>query len=197
MLRRLYDKTLALSVRPNAPKWLGGIAFIESFFFPIPADVLFLPMALAQPAKALRFAWIATIGSVLGGIFGYYLGMFGYEQLAKPMLEAMGKADKIEHYRELLQSDIVILWLLLLSSGFTHIPPIKIVTILSGFSGIDFWVFLLSAIIGRGGRFFLLGWLLKRYGEQIRHFIEKRFKWVALAGIAVLIGLYAIYKAVS
>lgn len=186
MLRRLYHKTLALTQRKSAEYWLAGLAFIESFFFPVPADVMFIPMALANPSRAFRLAASATFFSCLGGAFGYGLGMFGYEKFALPLLEAMGKADSVDRYRELLASDLWALWGLLLSSGLTHIPPIKIVTILSGLSGVNFAVFMISAVIGRGFRFFLLAWLLKKYGEPIKEFIEKRLPLVS-AIFAVLV----------
>jgi membrane protein YqaA with SNARE-associated domain len=195
LLRSLYDKTLSLSGRPAAPKWLGAIAFIESFFFPIPADVLFLPMALARPERAYRYAWIATLASCAGGAFGYALGMYGYDAVARPVLEAMGKAESLERYRVLLQSDIFVLWGLLLSSGLTHVPPIKVVTVLSGFSGVPFDVFLLSALVGRGARFFLLAWLLKRYGGAVKGFVERRLPVLALGAAAALALVYGLAKA--
>jgi membrane protein YqaA with SNARE-associated domain len=196
-LKRLYHRILSLSAHPAAAKWLAVIAFIESFFFPIPADVLFIPMALAAPHKAFRYALIATVASCLGSMFGYGLGMFGYEHIARPMLEALGKADALDHYRALLQADIVVLWGLLLSSGFAHLPPIKIVTILSGFSDVNFLVFCVSAFISRALRFFLFAWLLKTYGEPIRLFIEKKFGLVVLIGLAALVALYMVIKQFS
>jgi membrane protein YqaA with SNARE-associated domain len=197
LLRRFYHRVMALSRTPAAAKWLGVIAFTESSVFPLPADLLFLPMALSNPQKAYRYAWIATIASCLGSVLGYFIGMYGYELIALPMLEAMGKADSLDHYRELIQSDIVILWGLLLSSGLTHVPPIKVVTIVSGFSGVHFGIFMASAFISRGARFFLFAWLLKKYGVSIRHFIEKRFALVSGLSLAALVGIYMLIKYIS
>lgn len=193
-LKRLYYRILALSSRPAATKWLGVIAFTESSFFPLPADLLFIPMALAKPEKAWHYAWIATIASCLGSVFGYFLGMYAYELIAQPMLDAMGKADSLDEYRTLIQSDIFVLWGLLLSSGFTHLPPIKVVTILSGFSGVHFGVFIASAFVSRGARFFLFAWLIKKYGISIRHFIEKRFGLVSALVLILMAGIYFALK---
>ena len=105
MLRKLYDWTLSLAARKTAEIWLAVIAFIESSVFLVPADVLFLPMALAKPAKAYRFALIATVASTLGGIAGYFLGYFAYEALAKPVLDFYGKLDSFEHLRQCTGED--------------------------------------------------------------------------------------------
>jgi membrane protein YqaA with SNARE-associated domain len=192
-LKKLKHKTIALCTSPKATWWLAIISFIESSFFPIPADVLFAPMVILQKYKAYFFALIATVFSCLGGIFGYYIGVLGYEHFALPILEALGKVESFNYYRTLIHDDFFILWFFLLSSGFTHIPPIKVVTILSGVSGINFWWFLLSAIIGRGGRFFILAWLLKKYGDDISILMNKYMKQITVAVIIFLIG-YIGYK---
>lgn len=192
MLRKLYDWTLSLAARKTAEIWLAVIAFIESSVFLVPADVLFLPMALAKPAKVYRFALIATVASTLGGIAGYFLGYFAYEALAKPVLDFYGKLDSFEHLRQCTGEDT--LMLLLVTSGLAHLPPIKIVTILAGVVQFSFLFFVVSCIIARGLRFFALAWALRRYGEPIRHFIEQRLGLIAATAAAILIGLYLVVK---
>ncbi|MBF2718079.1 YqaA family protein [Agrobacterium vitis] len=192
MLRRLYDWTMSLAARKSAEAWLGAISFVESSIFLVPADVLFLPMALAKPEKVWRYATIATITSVLGGIAGWFLGYYAYESIARPILEFYGKADAFDQLRLSVDYETVVL--LLITSGLAHLPPIKVVTILSGVAHVDIWLFIMTAIIARGGRFFLLAWLLRRYGEPIRHFIEKRLGLIAAVGAIVLIALFVAYR---
>ena len=192
MLRRLYDWTLSLAARKSAEYWLAFIAFIESSIFLVPADVLFLPMAIARPDRAYRYALIATIASVLGGIAGWLLGHYAYEALAKPVLEFYGKLDDFESLR--LSSGYGFIVLMLVTSGLAHLPPIKVVTILSGVIGVNIWLFILSAIIARGARFLFLAWLLRRYGEPIRHFVEERLGLLAATAAAVLILLYFLVR---
>jgi membrane protein YqaA with SNARE-associated domain len=191
MLRRLYDWTMSLAARKSAEVWLAIIAFVESSVFLVPADVLYLPMALARPERAYRYALVATVASVLGGIAGWLLGYYAYETLAKPILEMYGKLDAFEQLRGSTSADAILL--LLVTSGLAHLPPIKVVTILSGAAAINIWLFIASAIIARGARFFFLAWLLRRYGEPIRHFIEKRLGLIASAAAAVLILLYTVF----
>ncbi|MGV8939101.1 MAG: YqaA family protein [Allorhizobium sp.] len=192
MLRRLYDWTMSLAARKSAEVWLAVIAFIESSVFLVPADVLFLPMALARPERAWRYAAIATVASVLGGIAGWFLGYYAFEAVARPILEFYGKYEAFESLRTSVNYETVVL--LLVTSGLAHLPPIKIVTILSGVAHIDIWLFIVSAIVTRGARFFLLAWLLRRFGEPIRHFIEKRLGLIAGVGAAVLILAYIAYR---
>jgi membrane protein YqaA with SNARE-associated domain len=191
MLRRLYDWTMSLAARKSAEVWLAVIAFIESSVFLVPADVLFLPMALARPERAYRYALVATVASVLGGIAGWLLGYYAYETLAKPILEMYGKLDAFEQLRGSTSADAILL--LLVTSGLAHLPPIKVVTILSGAAGVNIWLFIVSAVLARGARFFFLAWLLRRYGEPIRHFIEKRLGLIAGSAALVLILLYALF----
>jgi len=192
MLRRLYDWTLSLAARKSAEYWLAFIAFIESSIFLVPADVLFLPMALSRPERAYRYALVATAASVLGGIAGWFLGHYAYEAVAKPVLEFYGKLDDFEALR--MSSGTGFILLMLVTSGLSHLPPIKVVTILSGVIGVNLWVFILSAIVARGARFVFLAWLLRRFGEPIRHFVEERLGLIAAAGAAVLILLYILVR---
>ena len=192
MLRRLYDWTLSLAARRTAELWLAVIAFVESSVFLVPADVLFLPMALARPERAYRFAVIATVASTLGGIAGYFLGYFAYEALARPVLNFYGKLEEFEQLRQCTGEDTLIL--LLVTSGLAHLPPIKVVTILAGVAQISFVFFLVSCVIARGARFFALGWAIRRFGEPIRNFVEQRLGLIAAIAAAVLIGLYLVVK---
>jgi membrane protein YqaA with SNARE-associated domain len=192
MLRKLYDWTLSLAARKSAEVWLAVIAFIESSIFLVPADVLFLPMALSRPQRAYRYALVATIASTLGGIAGYFLGYFAYESFAKPVLAFYGKLEAFENLKNCTSDET--LWLLLTTSGLAHLPPIKIVTILAGVVQISLIVFIVSCVVARGARFFAMAWALKRWGEPIKHFIEKRLGLIAGLAAAALIGLYLIVK---
>ena len=185
MLKRLYDWTLALA------------AFVESSVFLIPADVLFLPMALARPNRAYRFALIATVASVLGGIAGYMLGHYAFAALAKPVLSFYGKLDDFERLRQCTGEDT--LMLLLVTSGLSHLPPIKVVTILAGVAQVSFLFFVVSCIVARGARFFALAWALRRYGDPIRDFIERRLGLLAaiVAGIVILLYIVGKYSGIA
>lgn len=192
MLRRLYDWTMSLAARKSAEVWLAVIAFIESSIFLVPADVLFIPMVLSRRDRAYRYALVATAASVLGGIAGWLLGHFAYDSVAKPILEFYGKLESFEGLRTSVSPSMIVL--LLITSGLAHLPPIKVVTILSGVAGVNIWFFIISAIIARGARFFFLAWLLRKYGAPIQEFIEKRLGLIAGAGAAALILLYLAYR---
>jgi membrane protein YqaA with SNARE-associated domain len=188
MMRRLYDWTLSLAARKSAEAWLAIIAFVESSFFLVPADVLFVPMALSRPERAYRYALVATVASTLGGIAGYAVGAFAYETLAKPVLEFYRKLDEFERLRACAGYETTML--LLVTSGLFHLPPIKVVTILSGVLHVGWAFFILSCIIARGARFFVLAWALRRYGDRIKAFIERRLALIASVAAVVLIALY-------
>ncbi|MBW9065370.1 DedA family protein [Rhizobium herbae] len=192
MLRSLYDWTMSLAARKSAEVWLAVIAFVESSVFLVPADVLYLPMALARPERAWRYALVATVASVLGGIAGWYIGHYAFETLARPILQFYGKLEAFEHLKASVGYETLVL--LLVTSGLAHLPPIKVVTILSGAANINLGLFIISAIIARGARFFVLAWLLRRYGEEIRHFIEKRLGMLAAAVAGLLIAMFAAYR---
>jgi membrane protein YqaA with SNARE-associated domain len=195
MLRKLYDWTLSLAGRKTAQTWLAVIAFIESSVFLIPADVLFVPMGLARPERAYRYALIATIASTLGGIAGYLLGAYAFDAVARPVLEFYGKVDAFESLRRCAGWQTT--GILLVTSSLAHLPPIKVVTILSGVIGVDIWLFIASCIVFRGARFFALGWALRRYGEPIKAFIEERLGIIAGVAAAILIVLYFVAKWLS
>jgi membrane protein YqaA with SNARE-associated domain len=188
MLRALYDWTLSLAARRSAEWWLAFIAFIESSIFLIPADVLFLPMALARPQRAYRYALVATTASVLGGIAGYFVGYLAFETVARPVLEFYGKIEAFEQLKACASTQTLLLFLT--TSGLAHLPPIKVVTILAGVAQISFTLFVLSCIVFRGARFFAFAFALRRWGEPIKAFIEQRLGLIAALAAAALIALY-------
>jgi membrane protein YqaA with SNARE-associated domain len=186
MFRKLYDWTLRWAGSRHAPVAMGTVSFVESSVFPIPADVLFIPMVLAKPDQAWRFALIATVTSVLGGVFGWMIGHYAFDLLAAPLLEFYGKMGAFEALKS-NTGDTAIL-VMLVTSGLSHLPPMKVVTILSGLVSFDLKWFILSAIVARGGRFYLLAFLLQRYGQAMAVFIEKRIALIML-GLLVLAAL--------
>lgn len=188
MMRRMYDWTLSLAARKTAETWLAVIAFIESSVFLVPADVLFLPMALARPERAYRYALVATLASTAGGVAGYLLGAYAFDAIAKPALELYGKLDDFERLRACAGQETTMV--LLVTSGLSHLPPIKVVTILSGVIQVGLAFFIVACVIFRGARFYALAWALKRYGEPIKAFIDERLGLIAGIAAAALIGLY-------
>ncbi|KOF15316.1 membrane protein [Ensifer adhaerens] len=191
MLRSLYNWTMDLAGRKSATWWLALVAFVESSVFVVPADVLFLPMALAKPHRAYRYAFLATLFSVLGGIAGWFLGRYVFDAIARPILQFYGKIDAFEAMRSSVDMEALVL--LLVTSGLAHVPPMKVVTILSGAANVSLGMFIASAVITRGARFFILAAVLRRHGESVRHFIEKRVGLIAAVGAAALILLYGVY----
>ena len=191
MLKRLYDWTLSLAASRAAEWWLGIIALVESSIFLVPADVLFVPMAIARPERAYRYALIATITSVLGGIAGWFLGYYAFEAIAQPVLVFYNGLDKFNQLKTAWGDSVL---LLLITSGLAHLPPIKVVTILSGVVHVNLAVFTVSAIVARGARFFALAWALRRWGEPIRHLIEHRLGLIAGLAAAAIIVLYVVVK---
>jgi len=188
MLRRLYDWTMNLAGRKTAELWLAVIAFVESSVFLVPADVLFVPMALARPSRAIRYAVIATVASTLGGIAGYFIGLYGYEAVARPILEFYGKLDSFEHLRSCAGRETTMI--MLVTSGLAHLPPIKIVTILAGVINVGLVFFIVSCLLARGARFLALALLIRRYGDPIRQWIEQRLGLIAALAAGVLAVLY-------
>lgn len=192
MFRKLYDWTLRWAGSRHAEKAMGAVSFVESSFFPIPADVLFIPMCLSKPERAMRYALIATITSVLGGIFGWMIGHFAFDLLARPLLEFYGKMDAFNALKDATGNNAILV--MLVTSGFSHLPPMKVVTILSGVVSFDLKWFILSAIVARGGRFYLLAWALRRYGVQMAEFVEKRFTMIAAGVVGILAVAFVAYK---
>lgn len=191
LLRRLYDWCIEAAHKPHAMWTMGAIAFAESSFFPVPPDVMLIPMALAYPQRAYAMAAWCTVASVLGGVVGYAIGALLYDSVGAWLIGLYGYGDKVEMFRSAYAQWGA--WIILLK-GLTPIPY-KIVTITSGFAGYNFLLFIVFSVIARSGRFFLLAFLLHRYGEQARHTIEKRLGlWVTLGAAVVVIGfVIAVY----
>jgi membrane protein YqaA with SNARE-associated domain len=189
MLRALYDSVLRLAGHRHAGAWLTAVSFAESSFFPVPPDAMLVPMCLARPDRAWRYAALCTIASVLGGILGYLIGYFLFEAVAQPILAAYGHAEALQSFRGWFAR-----WgaAVILIKGLTPIP-FKIVTIGAGAAAFDPWVFLLTSIVTRGARFFLVAALLRRYGEPVRVFIEKRLTLITtVVAVAILGGFVAL-----
>lgn len=184
MLRSLYNWTLSLAGHRHAVWAIGGVAFAESSFFPLPPDILLIPMVLANRDRAYLLAGWCTIASVVGGILGYGIGYFLYDTVGLWIMHLYGSGDAIEAFRHAYNEYGA--WIILLK-GVTPIPY-KVVTIASGFAGYDFWLFLLLSLITRGIRFYVVTFLLVRYGEPIRTFIETRLEVATTIMLVVVIG---------
>lgn len=189
MLKRLYNWTLKLAESPHALWALAFVAFVESSVFPIPPDILMIPMIIARPRKAFLIAGIALAASVAGGILGYYIGWGLFESIGRPVLEFYGKAHSFAEFSEKYNSYGA--WVVLVA-GVTPFP-FKVITILSGSTGLNFGVFLVASILARGLRFFLVAALLWKFGEPIRDFIEKRLGLMFTLLVVILAaGFYAV-----
>ena len=185
MLRRLYDWCIAAADKPHALWTMGLISFAESSFFPIPPDVMLIPMSLANPKKAWFYALICTVTSVAGGVVGYLIGALLYESVGLWLISLYGYADKVDAFRAAYAEYGA--WIILLK-GLTPIPY-KVVTITSGFAEYNMWLFILFSVIARGGRFFIVAVLLTFYGDTIRASIEKHLGfWVTVATVLFIAG---------
>lgn len=186
MLRRLYDRVLVLAASRRAPLWLAVVSFAESSFFPIPPDALLVPMALARPQQAYRFALICTLASVAGGVLGYLIGYALYEQLAAPLIRFYHYEGAMQAFKDRFNE--YGLWVILIK-GLTPIPY-KIVTITSGVTQFNFGVFLAASVVTRGARFFLLAFLIRQFGPPVQAFIERRLTLVTSIGaLAIVLGV--------
>ena len=183
MLRSLYDRVIVLSASRFAPVWLAVVAFAESSFFPIPPDVLLVPMALARPERAYRFALICTVASVLGGMLGYLIGYGLYEAVALPLIEFYHLQDKAAAMVQQFQQYGLYV---ILAKGLTPIPY-KLVTIASGMAHFDFGLFVAASVVTRGVRFFAEAAALRYFGDSARHFIEERLGLVTMVFLVCLI----------
>ena len=184
MLRGLYDRTMSLARTRHAERALAGVSFVESSFFPIPPDVLLIPMVLSERAKWIRYALICTAASVVGAVLGYAIGAFLYDVVGQPILEFYGSESSFEKisawYNEWGGWGV-------LFAAITPFPY-KVLTIFSGATGLNLVTFIVVSIIGRGIRFFLVSWLLYKFGEPIRLFIEKYLGLLFTLFMVLLIG---------
>ncbi|QTN35831.1 YqaA family protein [Cognatishimia activa] len=184
MLKPLYDWTMRLAEHPRALWVLAIISFVESSVFPIPPDVLMIPLILATPHRAWLIALVATVSSVLGGLLGYGIGFFAFEQIGQPILEALGKLDRIEEFNATFND--AGFWAVL-GAGITPFPY-KVITIMSGWTGMPIMTFLVTSIVARGLRFFIVAALLWKFGAPVRDFIERRLGLVFTVFFVLLIG---------
>jgi len=188
MLRRIYDWCIEAAHKPYALWIMASVAFAESSFFPVPPDVMLIPMSLARPQRAWLYAAICTAASVLGGLLGYAIGALLYDSVGHWLIEFYGLGGKVEAFRASYAE-----WgaVIILLKGLTPIPY-KLVTITSGFAGYNLMLFVLCSIIARGGRFFVAAILLNRYGEWIRQRIERNLTLWVLVLIALLVAGFVI-----
>jgi membrane protein YqaA with SNARE-associated domain len=190
MLRSLYDWTLSLAARPSAPYALALVSFSESSFFPVPPDVMLVPMMLARPDKAWSYALICTVASVLGGILGYFIGLGLYDSIGAWLFHLYGLTEGAETFRHAYAEYGH--WVILLK-GLTPIPY-KLVTITSGFAGYHLGWFIVLSILTRGARFFLVALLMSQFGPRIKTIIDDNFNLVATLAIAAIVGGFVAFR---
>jgi len=187
MIRALYDWTLALAQHPRALWALALVAFVESSVFPIPPDILMIPMIVAAPRRAFVIAGVATVASVLGGGLGYVIGFYLYDSVGLPILEFYGKTGQFETFRASYNQWGA--WAVLIA-GVTPFPY-KVITILSGATGLSLPVFMAASVVARSLRFFVVAALLWQFGAPIRDFIERRLGLMFTLAMALLLGGFA------
>ena len=190
MLRKTYDWMLGIAGRPGAPYALGAVSFAESSFFPVPPDVMLVPMALARPDRAWFYAALCTVTSVAGGLFGYAIGALLYDSLGKWLFQLYGLESGAEAFRTAYAQYGA--WIILLK-GLTPIPY-KLVTITSGFAGYHLGWFIALSILTRGARFFLVALLMSQFGPRIKTIIDNNFNLVACLGIVALVGGFVAFR---
>ncbi len=184
MIRKLYDWTIRMADHPRALWVLALVAFVESSVFPIPPDVLMIPMILARPERAWLIAAVAMIASVVGGLLGYAIGALAYEQIGQPILEALGKGEAMGEFSTRFND--FGFWAVL-TAGITPFPY-KVITIMSGWTGMPLSTFIITSLLARGLRFFLVAGLLWKFGSPIRDFIEKRLGLMTILFVVLLFG---------
>lgn len=189
-IRSLYDWTLAQAARPQAVWILAGISFIESSVFPIPPDILLIPMCLANLSRAWLYALVCTVSSVIGGAFGYMIGFFLYDTIGQPILEFYGYAEKFAAFQSLYNEHGI--WIVF-GAGLTPFPY-KVITIASGVTQMNIMSFMVASLIGRAARFFMVAALLWKFGAPIRDFIDKYFGLLTILFFILLIGGFASIK---
>jgi membrane protein YqaA with SNARE-associated domain len=189
MIQRLYNWTLSMAKHPHALWVLALVSFVESSVFPIPPDILMIPMILAAPSRAFVIAGVALVSSVLGGLLGYAIGALAFDTIGQPILQALGKTDSMEAFNGRFND--VGLWAVLIA-GITPFPY-KVITIMSGWTAMPLSTFIVTSIIARGLRFFIVAALLWKFGAPIKTFIEKRLPLMFTLFVVVLIGgVYAV-----
>ena len=195
MFKELYLKSIKLAGHKNSKSFLGFFSFIESFVFPIPPDVLIIPMTIAKKQEWLKIALIATIGSVLGACLGYFIGYVFFNEIGIKIFELYG-VDNTSFLKDKVSSEGgVIAWITLLAiAGFTPVP-FKLLTITSGFVNFNIIYFILISLITRGSRFFIIAFLIGNFGPTMKKIIEKRLLSISiLISLSVIIIAYLVYK---
>ncbi len=195
MFRKLYNKTIELAGNKKSQFFLGGISFIESFIFPIPPDVIIIPMTIAKPRNWLRIALIATIGSLMGAILGYFIGYIFFNEIGVKIFELYG-VDNTSFLKDKIASQGgVIAWMTLLAiAGFTPVP-FKLLTITSGFVHFNIFYFILISLLTRGSRFFILAFLIGNFGPTMKKIIEKKLITISIIfTIIIIIVAYLVYN---
>lgn len=190
MLQRMYNWTMSLARTRHAERALAGISFAESSFFPIPPDALMIPMVLAHRQKWFRYAMVGTVASVLGGLAGYLIGALLFEAIGEPILAFYGYLDRFEAFQDSFNE-----WgaLVILAFGGLTPLPYKVITIGSGISGMSIPVFIAASIVARGTRFLLVAWLLHKFGDPIRVFIERNLTLLfSLFTALIILGFIAV-----
>jgi membrane protein YqaA with SNARE-associated domain len=190
MLRALYDKTMRLAAHPKAVWWLAFISFLESSIFPIPPDVLLIPLILADRRRAFWYAGVCTVSSVVGGWVGYAIGYELFELVGQRVIDFYHLNDSFAAFRDTFNE--YGLWIIL-GKGATPFPY-KLITITAGLTHFDFATFTIASILTRGVRFYLLAVLLWYFGEPIRHFIERYLTWVTLGALVLIVGGFLLLK---
>ena len=195
MFKELYNKTIKLAGHKRSKSILGFISFIESFIFPIPPDVLIIPMTIARKNEWIRIALIATIGSVLGACLGYFIGYVFFNEIGLKIFEIYG-VDNASFLKDKVSSEGgVIAWITLLAiAGFSPVP-FKLLTITSGFINFNIFYFIIISLLTRGSRFFLIAFLVGNFGPTMKKIIEKKLlKFSIILSIILIIFAYTIYK---
>ncbi len=190
MTKKIYQWMVDMASSQNALWALALVAFVESSFFPIPPDIMLIPMIVATPKKAWKIALVATAASVIGGYFGYLIGYFGYDLIARPLLEFYGYLEKFEQFSRYYNEYGA--WIVL-GAGITPFPY-KVITIASGVVGMNIWVFGIASVVARGLRFFIIAGLLRFFGEPIKKIIEKHFGLLSIIFFILLIGGFLLIK---
>jgi membrane protein YqaA with SNARE-associated domain len=188
MMKRLYDWIMGLAASDRAPAALFWVSFVESSFFPIPPDVMLIPMVIAQRHRAWLIAGVCTIASVMGAMLGYAIGFYLFETIGMWVIHLYGLEDKVAQFKVFYDQYGL---MVILVKGLTPIP-FKLITIMSGAMQFNFLTFVAACIVTRGFRFFIVAALLRLFGEPIREFIEKRLTFVFLLFLALLVGGFVV-----
>ena len=195
MFKELYNKTIKLAGNKRSKSILGFISFIESFIFPIPPDVLIIPMTIARKHEWIRIALIATVGSILGACLGYLIGYVFFNEIGLKIFEIYG-VDNASFLKDKVSSEGgVIAWITLLAiAGFSPVP-FKLLTITSGFINFNIFYFIIISLLTRGSRFFLIAFLVGNFVSTMKKIIEKKLlKFSIILSIILIIFAYTIYK---